>query len=81
MELPPHDGAPLTDTETRLLAILRGEPGRIFSRGELVARVMPDAIVSERTIDVHVHALRRKLGAEGARVHTVRGQGYTYATP
>jgi DNA-binding response OmpR family regulator len=81
-ERPPDGGADqpyLTPTEARLLEVLRGQPGRVFSRAELVALVMPDAVVLERTVDVHVKALRRKLGTLGRQVETVRKAGYRYA--
>jgi DNA-binding response OmpR family regulator len=67
----------LTPTEGRLLGVLRAEPGRIFSRAELLALVMPGSVITGRTIDVHVRALRKKLGAD-AKIHTVRKQGYCW---
>lgn len=73
------DQAGLTPTEARLLEMLRGQPGRVFSRAELVALVMPGTVVLQRTVDVHVKALRRKLGPLGRRVETVRKAGYRYA--
>src|SRR5262245_6571446 len=79
-ERPPDGGADQAGlTEGRLLEVLRGQPGRVFSRAELVAPVMPDAMVLERTVDVHFKALRRKLGPLGCRVETVRKAGYRYA--
>jgi two-component system phosphate regulon response regulator PhoB len=72
-------GAPaLTPTESRILEVLRGQPGRAFTRPELIARVMPGTVVLERTIDVHVKALRQKLAAAGGRIETVRGVGYRF---
>ena len=71
-------GAVLTPTEQRLLEVLRGQPGRVFPRAELVTLVMPDAVVLERTIDVHVKALRRKLGTGEGSIQTVRRQGYCF---
>ena len=70
----------LTATETRLLDVLRSRPGYVFSRAELVGLVMPDAIVLERTIDVHVRALRFKLGKEAESIRTIRGGGYCFAS-
>ena len=70
----------LTPTEARLLEALRGEPGRVFSRGELAALVMPDAVVLERTIDVHVKSLRKKLGDLAEMIQTVRRQGYQFVS-
>lgn len=70
--------ANLTPTESRLLEALCGQPGRVFSRSELVALVMPDAVVLERTIDVHIKALRQKLGQQGGRIETIRKAGYRF---
>jgi DNA-binding response OmpR family regulator len=71
------DGAEvrLTPTELDLLAALAARPGRAFSRRELLAEVWDwRADGSTRTVDSHVAALRRKLGA--AIVRTVHGHGY-----
>src|SRR5262245_47630018 len=70
--------AALTSTESRLLDVLRGDPGRVFSRSELIAVVMPDTVVLERTIDVHIKALRQKLGVLGGQIETIRGAGYRF---
>ena len=67
----------LTPTQFRLLAVLLGEPGRAFTRAELVERGIGD-LVTERTVDVHVKGLRRRLGEWGPRVVAVRGVGYRY---
>jgi len=72
-------GERLTPTETRLLEVLRSAPGRVFSRRELVELVMPETIVLERTIDVHIRGLRRKLGEPAAReIQTIRKGGYRF---
>jgi two-component system phosphate regulon response regulator PhoB len=73
------DGAAvrLTLTEFRLLAALIAARGRILSRAALMSRAIgPGVTVTERTIDVHMTALRKKLGAAGALIRTVRGVGY-----
>src|SRR5437868_3593736 len=67
----------LTPTQFRLLAALVAEPGRAFSRAELVARAI-GTVVAERTVDVHVKELRRKLGPHGDRIETVRRRGYRW---
>ncbi len=70
----------LTLTEFRLLATFVGEPGRAFSRAELVsAAIGDDSIVEERTIDVHIRSVRKKLGPYAARIETVRGVGYRFS--
>lgn len=67
----------LTPTQFRLLAVLVAEPGRAFSRAELVERGIGD-LVTQRTVDVHVKDLRRRLGEWGRRIVAVRGVGYRY---
>lgn len=67
----------LTATEFRLLAALLKGQGRVLSRKELISAAMgPGVTITERTIDVHMTAIRRKLGDEGAMIRTVRGVGY-----
>jgi two-component system phosphate regulon response regulator PhoB len=66
----------LTPTEFRLLEVLLRQPGRAFSRHQLMdAAIGEGAIVLERTIDVHIKTLRKKLG-DGEMIETVRGVGY-----
>ena len=69
----------LTATEFRLLHFLAMHPGRVFSRNELIDHVLGrDIEVLDRTVDVHIMALRKKLGASGDLVETVRGFGYRF---
>jgi two-component system phosphate regulon response regulator PhoB len=69
----------LTPTEFRLLESLLRQPGRAFARSQLMdAAIGEGAIVLERTIDVHVKSLRRKLGPAGEYIETVRGVGYRF---
>jgi DNA-binding response OmpR family regulator len=73
------DGASvrLTRTELRLLHVLLRRPGRVYTREQLVERVMGDnAWITDRTIDVHVRAIRRKLGERADVIETIRGVGY-----
>src|SRR5947209_3236010 len=68
----------LTPTEFRLLECLLRQPGRAFTRHQLMDAAIGDgAIVLERTIDVHVKTLRRKLG-DMELIETVRGVGYRF---
>jgi two-component system phosphate regulon response regulator PhoB len=68
----------LTPTEFRLLECMLRQPGRAFTRHQLMdAAIGEGAIVLERTIDVHIKTLRRKLGA-GELIETVRGVGYRF---
>jgi len=67
----------LTPTEFRLLECLLRQPGRAFTRQQLMDSAIEEgAVVLERTIDVHVKSLRRKLGNEHEFIETVRGIGY-----
>lgn len=70
---------PLTPTEFRLLWTLMRQPGRTFSRNELMDSSRgEDANALERTIDVHIRSLRQKLGDHAGLVETVRGIGYRF---
>lgn len=69
---------PLTPTEFRLLETLMRQPGRAFTRHDLMDAAVGDAIVLERTIDVHIKSLRRKLQDAGEHIETVRGVGYRF---
>ncbi len=66
----------LTATEFNLLRFLVSNPGRVFSRGQLLSRVIKDALVTERNIDVHIRSIRKKLGENRDLIQTVRGVGY-----
>lgn len=75
------DGKPLslTRSEFRLLDTLIRQSGRVFHRSELIdAALGEDTMVMERTIDVHIRALRRKMGKHADLIETVRGVGYRY---
>ncbi|HLN29064.1 MAG TPA: response regulator [Gemmataceae bacterium] len=68
----------LTPTEFRLLECLVRQPGRAFTRHQLMDSAIGDgAVVLERTIDVHIKTLRRKLGTADL-IETVRGVGYRF---
>ncbi len=69
----------LSPTEFRLLHFLMTHPNRVYSRSGLLDEVWgDDAVVEERTVDVHVRRLRQALAPSGhdALVETVRGSGY-----
>lgn len=69
----------LTPSEFRLLDTLIRQPGRAFDRSELIDSALgTDAIVLERTIDVHIRSLRKKLDDAADRIQTVRGVGYRF---
>jgi two-component system response regulator BaeR len=72
----------LTAVEFQLLRTLVGQPGRIFSRDQLIDAMYRDArVVSDRTVDSHVKKLRKKIAdvlPEREIVHSVYGVGYKY---
>ena len=72
----------LTPTEFRLLSMFMREPGRTFTRGQIIDRVFGyDFDGYDRTVDAHVANLRKRLseGGNGAKcVHTVYGVGYRF---
>jgi Transcriptional regulatory protein, C terminal len=68
----------LSFREFELLAFLTENPGRVFSRRQLVSSVWDGAAVGARTVDVHVRRLRMKLGAHADRITTVRNVGYRF---
>jgi two-component system response regulator BaeR len=75
----------LTAVEFELLQALYRQPGRIFSRQQLMDLIYPDQrIVSDRTIDSHIKKLRKKLAdllPEKEVIHSVYGAGYRYEMP
>ena len=67
----------LTRREHLILDLFRQHPGRFFTREEILKAVWPDdAFVGERSVDVHIARLRKKLGAEGQRIVNKTGFGY-----
>ncbi len=69
----------LTLTEFKLLTALAAARGRVLTRNQLMDQaISPDAVVADRTIDVHLVSLRRKLGAARDMIETVRGVGYRF---
>ena len=65
----------LTRSEFRILHLLCGRPGRVRTRAEILDGVGGGPAL-ERTVDVHIASLRRKLGPLGDSIETVRGVGY-----
>ena len=69
----------LTATEFKLLYQLAAQPGRAFSREQLLNRVVGDGVVVvDRNIDVHVRSVRKKLGDYSRMIETIRGVGYRF---
>ena len=74
-----EDIVDLTKSEFRLLDTLIRQPGRAFDRSELIDSALgEDTLVLERTIDVHIRALRKKIGEKSEAIETVRGIGYRF---
>jgi len=73
----------ITLREFRLLRLLAGNPGRVFSREELISRALGDDFDgSDRTIDAHVKNLRQKIETDPRApryIHTVHGIGYRFS--
>ena len=68
---------PLTLTEFRVLHLLARRPGWVFTRNQIIAAAQgEDVSVTERSVDVHIVSLRRKLGTSGEAIETIRGVGY-----
>ncbi len=71
----------LTVVEFHLLSMLASNPGRVFSRNQLIERIYPDQrIVSDRTIDSHIKKLRKKISEVHNRelIHSVYSAGYKF---
>ncbi|GJQ24329.1 DNA-binding response regulator [Candidatus Brocadia sapporoensis] len=69
----------LTLTEFKILYHLARKPGRVFTRDQLLDAVSgPETAVTDRTIDVHVASLRKKLKTFANRIATIRGIGYKF---
>lgn len=69
----------LTKTEFNILVLLVSNPGRIFSRTDILDKAWKDdGIVLERTVDVHIARLRKKIGIYGDCIINRTGYGYTF---
>ena len=70
---------PVTKTEFEILALLAANPTRIFSREEIIDRLWKDApYTTERTVDVHITRLRKKMGARSTWISSKAGYGYRF---
>lgn len=69
----------VTRTEFELLVLLLQEKGHVFSRQQLIERVWPkDVIVTDRTVDVNITRLRKKIGHYANHIVTRQGYGYCF---
>ncbi len=66
----------LPKKEFKLLFFLMTLPGKVFSREEIISEVWSDAVVGDRTIDVHIRKIREKIGDH--YIKTVKGIGYKF---
>ncbi len=74
-----EDAVELTATEFKILTCLARKAGRVFTRSQLIESVHGTHVaVTERSVDVQVVALRKKLGSSGELIQTVRGIGYRF---
>ena len=70
---------PLTKKEFEILLLLVQNKGRVFSREDILARIWSDEVyVLDRTIDVNITRLRKKIGIYGKRIVTRLGYGYCF---
>jgi DNA-binding response OmpR family regulator len=72
---------PLSKKEFGILYILISNPGRVFSREEILNKVwLGESYVLDRTVDVHIAHVRKKLGEMGNRIVNRQGHGYCFVT-
>ena len=74
------ESVPMTATEFKMLHFLASHPGRVFSREQLLSKVVgSDTVVVDRNVDVHIRSIRKKLGENHrSLIETVRGVGYRF---
>jgi two-component system phosphate regulon response regulator PhoB len=73
------ESVPLTPTEFRVLHLLARRPGWVFTRNQIIdAAQGEETSVTERSVDVHIVSLRRKLGLSEVVIETIRGIGYRF---
>ena len=70
------DEVHLAKKEFNLLYYLMTIPGRVFTREEIISEIWQDAVVGDRTIDVHVRKIREKIGSQ--YIKTIKGVGYKF---
>ena len=66
----------LARKEFNLLYYLMTVPGKVFTREEIISTIWKDAIVGDRTIDVHIRKIREKIGSN--HIKTIKGIGYKF---
>lgn len=69
----------MTATEFRVLRVLVQRPGWVFTRAQIASVIHGgEHVVTDRSIDVQIVGLRRKLGPAGRYIETIRGVGYRF---
>lgn len=69
-----------TASEFKMLKALAAHPGRVFTREQLINKSLGEnVVVVDRNIDVHIRAIRKKLGDENQFIETIRGIGYRFS--
>ncbi|MFC2075357.1 response regulator transcription factor [Bdellovibrionota bacterium] len=68
----------LTSKEFNILRYLVIKRGQVVTREQLLSSVWKDAVVTDRTVDVHIQSLRKKLGSHSENIHTIYGMGYRF---
>lgn len=73
------ENVPFTKLEFEVLALLLGSPGQVFSREKILRTVWPDdTVVLDRTVDVNITRIRKKIGRYGECIRTKFGYGYLF---
>ena len=71
----------LTKTEFEILLLLADNPQRVFSREDIIEKIWKDALyITERTVDVHIARLRKKMGTHASVIINRSGYGYRFNT-
>ena len=69
----------LSASEFKILYFLARRPGWVFTRDQIISSIRGDDYpVTDRSVDVQIVGLRKKLGESGAYIQTVRGVGYKF---
>jgi DNA-binding response OmpR family regulator len=73
---------PLTRTEFEIITLLASNPSRVFEREDIIDYIWKDApYITERTIDVHIRRLRKKMGERASLIVSRPGYGYRFNNP
>ena len=77
-----NETIPLTRTEFDIITLLASNPSRVFEREDIIDRIWKDApYITERTVDVHIRRLRKKMGERSSLIISRPGYGYRFNNP